>query len=255
MRRVVARVGVNLSHGRRMSSSDSLSEPTDPSARPLFDTYEVCKELKSEGFTEKQSIAVMRLIDRSLKQMHSRISSDFLSRTSYTGDQHRQWAELEQTKRHMLILEKTDIFSLRNELQQIKVDLKGMHTGVEKDISKLEGGQKLDQSLLKAHVTQELGRHMEALDAKLTAELEKNEHHASVEMRKESATMRLDAYKTIVALMFTMTTMLMTYLRFFPPEVVSKPDKTTPTPPAAPTPTPIAAPMPVPLPTPVVPAL
>ena len=214
----------NAHHDSRMHAPrfETQSEPVQTQSHedkpPLFDTFEASKELQTHGLDKRQSEAIMKLLDRTVKEVSARMGKEFITRTSYGGDLQRQWQELEQMRRNILIMEKTEIFTLRNELERAKSELQNQRLVLDRELAKVENGQKLDISFLKSHVTSELLKVSEKLELSTESEISRSEHHFAGEIKKHIAEVKLDAYKSVVALIFAVGTLAMTYIRFFPPK-------------------------------------
>eukprot|EP01063_Lacrimia_lanifica_P031400 TRINITY_DN5163_c0_g3_i1.p1 TRINITY_DN5163_c0_g3~~TRINITY_DN5163_c0_g3_i1.p1 ORF type:complete len:290 (+),score=110.73 TRINITY_DN5163_c0_g3_i1:74-943(+) len=199
---------------------------------PLFDTHEVYSELTRSGFTGSQCETVIRVLDRTLRQSVTSLQGEYLPRQTYNQDVMRQWAELDQMRRNILVIEKTEIYSLKADLEKLKADLMSAKTSRERDLAKIENGSKLDNSLLKNQMFNDLHKARESITEDLEGMLEKAEHHQHSELAKEIAKVKLEAYRTIVALSITLLTLVITYLRFFPPWEAAN-GKAPPAPPAA----------------------
>eukprot|EP00755_Sulcionema_specki_P009879 Sspe_Gene.44882::Locus_22087_Transcript_1_1_Confidence_1.000_Length_1249::g.44882::m.44882 len=183
---------------------------------PLIDTHKVVMDMKAQGFTLEQSEAVMRTFTIMLENVVRRLEVGYVPRTSFNGEMQRQWSELDQMRRSMLVMEKTEVFSLKTELERAKQHLEYLRQAREADNLKITHSVQLDVSLLKGHVHTELQKTIEHLEHRLTVELKGTDEKMEKKMVAEIAQAKLDAYRTFVALVLTVTTVIITYLRFFP---------------------------------------
>ncbi|KAJ9457965.1 hypothetical protein DIPPA_31055 [Diplonema papillatum] len=184
---------------------------------PVFDTWSVVHELNKSGFTDRQAQAVMHLLDDILRSVVKRMRTECVPRETYSNDLQRQWSELDQMRRNIVVMEKTELYSLRGEINKAKADLDTLAQTRNMDVAKLENGVKLDQSLLKGFINQELAKTTEQFQHRVESELTKVEASFSKELESRISKAKLDAYRNVVGLLLAVATFIITYLRFFPP--------------------------------------
>eukprot|EP01059_Diplonema_ambulator_P036836 TRINITY_DN9419_c2_g2_i3.p1 TRINITY_DN9419_c2_g2~~TRINITY_DN9419_c2_g2_i3.p1 ORF type:complete len:245 (+),score=75.91 TRINITY_DN9419_c2_g2_i3:14-748(+) len=199
---------------RRWCSKEAVRE--ERGEPPLFDTYEVVVELRKTGVKEEQATAIMKMLDKVIANTVNRVRAEYVPKQTYNGELQRQWSELDQMRRNILVLEKTEMFSLRRDIEKLMRQIETVGSNTEAQLTKVEHGVKLDQSLLKSHVHTELQKTHDTIETRVQTEINKLEHHFSNNVHREIAQAKLDAYRNIVALVIAIATMVMTYLRFFP---------------------------------------
>ena len=189
----------------------------------MFDTFSAVKDLTRGGFNQNQSETMMRAWDTNLYDLQKRMEYSCVPRDTFTRETQRQWSELDSMRRDILVMEKTHLFNLRREFEKYKMTSEGHTSKWDSELQKLENGNKLDQNLLKSKMQSEVAKAIESFELKLTAEMARIENVFENRVQREVSQAKLDAYRTMVTLAVALTTLVITYLRFFPAAIPEKP--------------------------------
>eukprot|EP00756_Hemistasia_phaeocysticola_P035665 Hpha_TRINITY_DN16599_c1_g1::TRINITY_DN16599_c1_g1_i1::g.135020::m.135020 len=142
-----------------------------PGSAPHFDTDDAMSGLENTGLSRKQSKAVVRLLNGVVEGSFRRLERGFVSRNSHGAEASRQHAEMEQLRRDLLVLERSEIFFLKTKLEEARAQMDAMRQTRSSDAAQLAATQKLDLNLLQGRVEERLNN-IERLNADRLNKLE-----------------------------------------------------------------------------------
>ncbi|KAJ3321165.1 hypothetical protein HDU76_000136 [Blyttiomyces sp. JEL0837] len=124
---------------------------------PAFDTTRFSQMLRSEGFDQTQTDAILSLVSEAILESMQTVSRTMVAKSELTSFLKESHADFAILRRDIRTLESKDFAALKSELVKIGEEVTRMKDAFREEVSRAHGGVRLDVNLEKARILDEAG--------------------------------------------------------------------------------------------------
>ncbi|XP_022286342.2 coiled-coil domain-containing protein 90B, mitochondrial-like [Crassostrea virginica] len=119
-----------------------------------FDTLAVVQKLMTEGFTEKQAVAIKDIVQEVLHSSIDHQTKVLVTKAQMEITTQQMMTHINSVKKDMVILEKSEFSMLRSETEKQTMEIQQLKKALENELDKLKGHVRLDINLEKSRATE-----------------------------------------------------------------------------------------------------
>ncbi|KAF2098670.1 DUF1640-domain-containing protein [Rhizodiscina lignyota] len=158
-RSLVPRVGLYSSHFRPAASRLSGRRPFSATAKPQrdhhFDTLKFVERLQSEGFTEEQSVAMMKVLSDVIEESIQNLTRTMVLREDQERATYTQKVDFAKLRSELLTADSTESSLTRASHERLTNELAKLNSRLRDEISRTQASVRLDLNLEKGRIREE----------------------------------------------------------------------------------------------------
>ncbi|EIM86607.1 DUF1640-domain-containing protein [Stereum hirsutum FP-91666 SS1] len=197
-----------------LTPSPTLTHSRDFHATPCvsdfhFDTHHFVQRLEREGLNRAQAEGIMsamaEVIDESIRNM----TSNMVTKADQEKSHYTQQVDFAQLKSELQLMEKNDLAMIKAENDRLVSDLEKLRQRLREEISRTQGGVRLDLNLEKGRLREEASRQelkMKEVDTRIEQEI--------AGLRAAIQGSKATTLQYLVGFVTGCSALLMAYLRF-----------------------------------------
>jgi len=120
-----------------------------------FDTLKFVKRLKSEGFTEEQSVAMMKVLNDVIEESIQNLTRTMVLREDAAKTTYTQKVDFAKLRSELLSADSTEFDSTRAAHDKLSADIAKLNSRLRDEISRTQASVRLDLNLEKGRIREE----------------------------------------------------------------------------------------------------
>ncbi|ODQ66803.1 DUF1640-domain-containing protein [Nadsonia fulvescens var. elongata DSM 6958] len=164
----IPKTNLGFSICRHFQTQSSLA------AQYHFDTRKFAYQLEREGFSGKQSSAVLKALSNVIEESIKNVETSLVTKEALSRQSYQQKVDFVKLKGELQTLDKTEFLEITREYERIKTDIEKLRQKLKEGINKTQAGVRLDLNLEKGRIREEMGLHdikIAETDARIDQEL------------------------------------------------------------------------------------
>lgn len=133
--------------------------PAPAAPQHHFDTLHFVERLKSHGFSEKQSAALLVILSDVIEESISNLSTHLTPRTLHSSTLHTQSVDFTRLRSELSSLHTSELSPLRTEQERLAAEISRLSARLREEVQRAQSSVKLDLSLEKGRIREESSVH------------------------------------------------------------------------------------------------
>lgn len=124
-----------------------------------FDTRKFVVELERQGFSQTQSVAVLKALSSVLEDSVQHLASNLVSREEFSRRVYQQKVDFTKLKSELQGLDKAEVTRVTNEHERLATDIEKLRQKFKEAVAKSKANVRLDLNLEKGRIREESAVH------------------------------------------------------------------------------------------------